>query len=268
MTPSRVPRDPGRATIRIDPSVFVGQHPFRHLPHPDPEILVRVLDRERIERAWVGYLPAAYHRDPAPGNAELLRLLGPHRDRLSPAPVVRPDFPRWEHALAEAADAGAAAIRAWPAQWRLAPDDARLAELACACGARRLPLILTVRLEDLRQRHPLDVAGDLQAAAVRALARAGDDVRLIVCAAGREFIEEVHWGLTPREQRRVAWDISWIWGPPEDHFAKLLRTLGPAQFVFGTQWPLRLVQAPAANLELLPDDVAHPALADPGALFD
>lgn len=267
MTPSRAARGPGQATIRIDPSVFVGQYPFRHLPHPDPEVLVRVLDRERIERAWVGYLPAAFHRDPSPGNAELRRLLEPHRDRLDPAPVIRPDFPRWERALAEAADAGARAIRAWPAQWRFAPDDERLADLARASGAQRLPLILTVRLEDLRQRHPLDVAGDLQPAAVRALARAGDEVRLIVCAAGREFIEEVHWGLTPAEQQRVVWDISWIWGPPEDHLAKLLRTLDPARFVYGTQWPLRLVQAPAANLELLPDDVAQPALADPGTLF-
>jgi hypothetical protein len=216
---------PEVAMIPLDPSVFVGQYPFRHLPHPDPDVLVRVLDRERIERAWVGYLPAAFHRDPAPGNAELLRLLAPHSDRLAPAPVIRPDFPRWERALADAADAGAPAVRAWPAQWRFGPDDARLAELALACGARRMPLILTVRFEDLRQRHPLDMSGDLAPATVRALARAGDGVRLIVCAAGREFIEEVHWGLTPLEQRRVTWDISWIWGPPEDHFAKLLRTI-------------------------------------------
>ena len=116
-------------------------------------------------------------------------------------------------------------------------------------------VVLTVRFEDVRQRHPLDVAGDLQAAAIRALARAGDRVRLVVTAAGREMIEEVHWGLTPDEQRRVFWDISWIWGPPEDHLAKLLRTIGPGRFVYGTHWPLRLTQNPRANLDLLPDDL-------------
>ena len=36
------------------------------------------------------------------------------------------------------------------------------------------PLLLTVRFEDLRQRHPMDSAGDLTAATVRALARAGE----------------------------------------------------------------------------------------------
>ncbi len=253
---------------RIDPSVFVGQYPFRHLPHPDPDVLVRVLDREEVAHAWVGHLPTAFHRDPSPGNAELERLLAPHRERLSPVPAIRPDFPGWEGALARATDAGAVAVRLYPPQWRLGAEHAALHELATACGERRLPVILTVRFEDLRQRHPLDTAGDVSGATIRALARAGDRVRLIVCAAGKDLIEEVHWGLTPAEQARVVWDISWIWGPPEDHFAKLLRTMGADRFVFGTQWPLRLVQAPRANLELLPDDVAHPLLAEPDRVFD
>ncbi len=88
-------------------------------------------------------------------------------------------------------------------------------------------------------------------------------MRLVVTAAGRDLIEEVHWGLTPVEQRRVVWDISWIWGPPEDHLAKLLRTVGPARFAFGTQWPLRLTQNPRANLDLLPSDLDGIKLATP-----
>jgi hypothetical protein len=135
-------------------------------------------------------------------------------------------------------------------------------ELAIAAGEQGMAVLLTVRFEDLRQRHPLDIAGDLSAAAIRALARADDAVRLVVTAAGREMIEEVHWGLTPTEQSRVFWDISWIWGPPEDHLAKLFRTIGSERFVFGTQWPLRLAQNPIANLELLPEDVVGARLAD------
>ncbi len=130
-----------------------------------------------------------------------------------------------------------------------------------------LPLLLTVRFEDLRQRHPLDRSGDLSAAAIRALARAGERVRLVVTAAGRDLIEEVHWGLTPVEQRRVVWDISWIWGPPEDHLAKLFDTIGADRFVYGTHWPLRLTQTPRANLALLPGDAVAVTLADPEQLF-
>jgi hypothetical protein len=137
-----------------------------------------------------------------------------------------------------------------------------MAELAIAAGEAKLPLVLTVKFEDLRQRHPLDVAGDLTAAAIRALARAGAGVRLVVTAAGREMIEEVHWGLTPAEQERVLWDISWIWGPPEDDLAHLLSTVGAQHFLFGSAWPLRLMQSPLANLELLPRDARQLTLAD------
>jgi predicted TIM-barrel fold metal-dependent hydrolase len=237
------------------------------VPHPDPEVLERVLEREELSGAWVGHLPSVFYRDPNAGNAQLYTALAPHSSKLRPVPTIRPDWPDWERALKAAHDAGASAVRAYPPQWQLGPADGRLSELALACGEIRLPLILTVRFEDLRQRHALDVAGDLQAAAVRALARAGPSVRLIVTAAGREFIEEVHWGLTPDEQRRVVWDFSWVWGPPEDHLAKLFRTVGSERFVYGTQWPLRLTQNPRANLDLLPQDVAGARLADPERLF-
>jgi len=139
-------------------------------------------------------------------------------------------------------------------------------DLAIAAGEKGMAVLLTVRFEDLRQRHSMDSVGDVSAAAIRSLARAGAGVRLVVTAASRETIEEVHWGLTPDEQQRVFWDISWIWGPPEDHLAKLFRTIGPSRFVFGTQWPLRLTQTPRATLDLLPDDVRSAQMADADAI--
>ncbi|HSQ28865.1 MAG TPA: hypothetical protein VLN49_03395 [Gemmatimonadaceae bacterium] len=252
--------------MTVDVNTFIGAYPFRHVPHPDPEVLIRVLDREEISEAWVAHLPSAFHRDPSPGNEELYAAVAPHGSRLRPVPIVRPDWPRWELAIADAVSAGAPAVRAYPTQWGLGPHDPAMRELAIATGEQGLALLLTVRFEDLRQRHPMDVAGDLSAAAVRALARAGPGVRLVVTAAGREMIEEVHWGLTEEEQQRVFWDISWIWGPPEDHLAKLFRTVGSGNFVFGSQWPLRLVQTPRANLDLLPDDIRGSTLASARAI--
>jgi predicted TIM-barrel fold metal-dependent hydrolase len=239
----------------IDVNTFVGRYPFRHVPHPTPDALLRVLDREGLEGAWVGHLPSVFYRDPTMGNAELFAMLQPFSARLKAVPAIRPDWPGWEAALRDAKSAGAPAVRAYPMHWGFGPHDPRFIDFAVAAGEQGLALVVTVRFEDLRQRHPLDVAGDLSAAMIRSLARAGESVRLVVTAAGREMIEEVHWGLTPVEQRRVWWDIAWIWGPPEDHLAKLLRTIGAERFVFGSQWPLRLVQAPRANLDLLPDDL-------------
>ena len=250
--------------IPLDTNAFIGAYPFRYVPHPDPEVLVRVLAREGIRRAWVGHLPSAFWRDPSHGNEILFASLAPHREVLLPAPCIRPDWPGWERRLAEVVSSGAPALRAYPPQWGMGPGDPNLARLANACAEAGVTLVLTVKFEDLRQRHHLDAAGDLTGAHLRAIARASR-ARILVTAAGRELIEETHWGLTPEERSRLFWDISWIWGPPEDHLATLLRTIGPDRFTYGTMWPLRLTQAPAANLALLPDDLKGVELADLGA---
>src|SRR5689334_2812533 len=76
-TPPPVPND-ASPLGPTDVSCWVGGYPFRHVPHPDPEVLVRVLAREGIAAAWVGSLPAVFHRDPAHANAELVAALAPH----------------------------------------------------------------------------------------------------------------------------------------------------------------------------------------------
>jgi predicted TIM-barrel fold metal-dependent hydrolase len=247
----------------FDVNAFIGSYPFRFLPHPEVGVLVRVLAREGISGAWVGHLPSAFHRDPTHGNEALFAELAPHRGLLVPAPTVRPDWPAWQATLSDYAGRGARAVRAYPQLWGMPPGDPRLIDLATACAAHDATLVLTVRFEDLRQRHALDVAGDLTAGHVRELARGGTGARVVVTAAGREFIEEVHWGLTPAERRLVWYDFSWVWGPPTDELALLLRAIGPERFVYGTMWPLRLAQGPRANLALLPAELSGVALADP-----
>ncbi|HEY9508217.1 MAG TPA: amidohydrolase family protein, partial [Gemmatimonadales bacterium] len=119
-------------------------------------------------------------------------------------------------------------------------------------------------LEDGRQRHPNDPAAELPAAAVRALVRADPAVRIVVTHADRPFVEEVHFGSTPEEAGRTWWDISWIWGPPEDHLETLLRTVGPARLLFGTGQPLRIPENAVAKLDLLDLDAADRAAIDWG----
>ncbi len=244
----------------IDVHTYVGEYPFRHVPHPEPAVLARVLEREGVQGAWVGHLPSAFYRDPTPGNDVLFGALEPHGS-LAPTPVARPDWPKWEREIERAVGQGAPAVRAYPPQWGMGPHDGAMHALARACAEAGLVLLLTTRFEDLRQRHRLDVAGDLTGAAVRSVVRCDPRVRVLVTAAGRALVEEVHWGLTPDERARLWWDISWIWGPPEDELAHLLRTIGPDRFVYGSGWPLRLAQTPRASLELLPDELRDRKLA-------
>jgi hypothetical protein len=234
-----------------DVAAFVGGYPFRYLSDPSAGGLVRQLDRLGIEQAWVGHLPSVWHRDPAPAFRALEAAVAGQRGRLLPVPTVHPGLPDWERELNEAVAIGAPAIRSYPMQQGLDPAGGEMRVLAAAAAVAGLPLVLTVRFEDLRQRHPLDGAADLPAAAVRLLARSDPQVRILVTHADRSFIEEVHFGLTSQEASRVLWDISWIWGPPEDHLALILETVGIQRFTLGTGMPLRIPDAPFAKLDLL-----------------
>lgn len=244
----------------IDVTAWIGGYPFRDVPHPTPDVLVRVLDREGFGGAWVGDLPGAFHRDPVASNRHLYSALRPYRDVLWAAPMVRPDWPDWEGQLRLAVEEGAPVVRAYPSQWGLGAGHPALHELSSACAEAGVVLHVTVRFEDLRQRHPLDGASDVPAATLRALARRGGDGSagvLLVAGAGRELIEETHWGLTVAEQSRVFYDFHWLWGPPEDHFGHLVRTIGAERFTWSSWWPLRLTQQSRALVALLPDDLAN-----------
>ncbi len=249
----------------IDVSAWIGGYPYRELPHPDPEVLVRVLAREGFGGAWVGHLPGAFHRDPAPSNRQLYTAVAPHRALLHPTPIVRPDWPHWERTLQEAVDQGAPAVRIYPGLWGLGPRHPALTALAEACARAGVVLHVTLRFEDLRQRHPIDGGSDVLAATIRGLVRqdgAAPRPVVLVAGAGREVIEEIHWGLTPEEQGRAFYDFHWVWGPPEDHFAHLVRTLGPERLALSSWWPLRLTQQSRALIDLLPAAASAAASAD------
>ncbi len=236
--------------MRIDVNAFLGAYPFRRVPDTSPEAVLAAMDRTGVDEAWVTHLPGIFWRDPHEGNAWLLEATGRH-GRLRPVPAVQPEIAGWEEVVRAAVTAGAPAVRGDPTYYGIAPSGGPMRSLAAACGAAGIPLLLAVRLEDGRQRHPNDGARELPAAAVRALVRSDARVRLVITHADRPFIEEVHFGATPDEALRLWWDISWIWGPPEDHLETLLKTVGVERFVFGTGQPLRLPENGVAKLDLL-----------------
>jgi predicted TIM-barrel fold metal-dependent hydrolase len=236
--------------MRVDVNCFVGSYPFRRVPGTSPDALLQAMDRAAIDRAWVSHLPGVFWRDPAAGNSWLYETAG-RNGRFDPVPAVHPGLTGWEAVVGQARQAGAPAVRCDPTYYGLDPAGSSLQALARVCSAEGVPLMMAVRLEDARQRHPNDRAPELPPSAVRALVRTDPGLHLIVTHADRPFIEEVHFGSTPAESSRILWDICWIWGPPEDHLETLFRTVGVERFVFGTGQPLRLPENSVAKLDLL-----------------
>lgn len=236
--------------MRTDVNVFLGAYPYRRVPGTSPAAVLAAMDRVGVSRAWASHLPGVFWRDPTEGN-DWLYETSRTESRLRPVPAVHPSLAGWQAVLASAVAAGAPAVRCDPTFYGIDPAGEAMRRLVGACGEAGMPLMLAVRFEDGRQRHPNDAAAELPAAAVRQLIRSDPRAHLIVTHAGRDFIEEVHFGSTPEEAARLWWDICWIWGPPEDHLELLVRTIGSARFLFGTGMPLRLPETSVAKLDLL-----------------
>src|SRR5919107_2415876 len=187
-------RLPGRL-MRIDVNTFVGAYPFRRVPGTSPEALLQAMDRLAVEEAWVSHLPSVFWRDPAAGNHWLYEIAGRH-ERLQPVPAIHPGLPGWEESIRQARAEAVPAIRCDPTYYGLQPDGSEMRALAQACAAEQIVLLMAVRLEDARQRHPNDRAPELPAAAGRWLIRSDPGLRLVVTHADRGFLEEVHFGST------------------------------------------------------------------------
>jgi hypothetical protein len=244
--------------MRVDVNSFVGAYPFRRVPGTSVQAVLQSMDRVAVDQAWISHLPSVFWRDPAEGNSWLYQITE-GSERLRPVPAVHPGLKGWEEAIREARSRGVPAVRCDPTYYAIDSTGPEMLRLVQVCASENLALIMAVRLEDARQRHPNDRAPELAAASVRTLLRADPALRLLITHADRSFVEEVHFGSTPEESARIWWDICWIWGPPEDHLETLLRTVGVERFVFGTGQPLRLPDNSIAKLDLLTLSPEHRA---------
>ena len=108
------PRHRVRAELRvgrpmIDVNALIGPYPFRHVPHPDPDVLVRVLEREGLERrvgraSAVGVLSRSRAGQRGAASTRSRRIA----PRCVRRPVVRPDWPRLGARARDAASSGRA----------------------------------------------------------------------------------------------------------------------------------------------------------------
>lgn len=242
----------------IDVWCTIGAYPWRPVPGTSPDAVLANMSATGVKEGWLSHLPSFFWKDPAAGNQELYAVTEGEA-RFRPVPVIHPGLPHWERELRQAAERKAPAVRADPGLLGEAATGSEFSRMLSAVGEADLLFTATVKLEDGRGRHPLDVAPDLNPAQVRHWVRQHRSTHFLISAADRDFIEQVHFALTPEEAGRIWWDISWIWGPPENHLALLLATVGFDRFLYGSGQPLRLAETPLARLDLLDLPAAHRA---------
>lgn len=230
----------------IDVNATVGHYPFRQLRCPTAGQMIELMDRHGIDRAVVSSLHAVFYRDGQRGNEELFADARRHSRRLIPIATVNPKYSGWERDVTQA-------VREWKSRavalapehhgYTLADDSgravlARMAELG-------VPVALTQRLEDRRQRHAWDRAEDLTFDALLAAARAHPTLKfLLVNWLGLDGARMAAAGL----KGRCLIDFARMQVIYRKEVPRLIETLGVEAIAFGSHMPFDYVGSALVKL--------------------
>lgn len=161
----------------IDFTAKLGHWPFR--PVAGLPSLLEAMDQHEIEHAVVSSLEAVFYLNPQDGNARLMEAIAPHRARLTPFAVIRPNFTGWEDDLRRNADAfGVKGVVLLPNCHHYGLDDPRLAELAEWAAAAGMPVCIQTCMEDVRRQY-FHVVPDVAPEAVEQFARTYSEVQVV-----------------------------------------------------------------------------------------
>jgi predicted TIM-barrel fold metal-dependent hydrolase len=245
----------------VDINTYLGHYPFRSLPNRTADRMLASMDRNGITRAVVSSLHAVFYRDAHRGNQELFEETKAHPSRLLPVATVNPKYVGWERDLAEA-------VETWKMKIvTLVPEHHGYSlgdEVGRAALARiaeyNVPVMLTQRFEDRRQRHHWDRAEDLKPEMVIEAAHAHPKLRfLLVNWINLDGPKLVQAGL----KGRCLIDFARLQVAQRDEVPRLIDALGVEAMAFGSHMPFDYVGpslVKLANLESLrPAD--HEAVA-------
>ena len=253
----------------IDVNAYLGHYPFRQLRRTDAPSLVDHMDAHGIDLAIVSSLHAAFYRDSHQGNRELFDVIEPFRRRLVPVVTVNPGYVGWERDMAESVERGAKGITLLPEHhgYQLSDEhgQAALKQIADV----DLPLVLTQRLEDRRQRHHWDIAEDLTMDAILETAAAHPKLRILLSNwAGLDGDRLRAAGL----RGRCLIDFARLHVLMNKEVPQLIETLGVDAIAYGSHMPFDYLGPSLVKLAniaaMLPDDYERIAWRNAAEFFD
>ncbi|MDF1858988.1 MAG: hypothetical protein P1U87_02170 [Verrucomicrobiales bacterium] len=161
----------------VDSNVYLGEWPFRKLPHSGARELEPKLKSLGITEARTGSFEALFHRDLDAANATLSEQC---QDTIFlPYGAINPTLPNWERSLRRIKDEfGMRGIRLHPNYHGYSLDDPRFIALLQSAEKNDLPVQIAIRMEDVRTQHPKVSVPDVDTRPLPESLRAAPGVRV------------------------------------------------------------------------------------------
>jgi predicted TIM-barrel fold metal-dependent hydrolase len=146
----------------IDVNTWIGHWPFRPLRYRTAEHLLKQMDKHGIDKAIVSSIDAMFYKNAHAGNEELHKETKGFRDRLIPFATLNPCYPGWSEDLRICLDEfNFKGMRLHPNYHRYELAGSEATDLIDATNDIGWSIQLPMRVADRRQRHPWDLADDL-----------------------------------------------------------------------------------------------------------
>ena len=154
----------------VDAHAFIGNWPYRRLRRNDAAGLVEMMERFGIAKACVASADAVLYRDSHEGNKKLHDETRAHAERFVLYATLNPAYAGWQRDLKECVDLGFKALRLYPIYHGYSIESPECLAIIDAATEAGLPVSFVCRIEDVRQRHWMDVVDNLDPERVLALA--------------------------------------------------------------------------------------------------
>lgn len=232
--------------VLVDANCMIGCYPFRRLPYDTVDALVEKMEELGVERAAVSRLEAVFYKDVQVANEELFRIAADHPERFWPTGVINPAFPGWEDDFARCLDLAMVAVRLHPNYHGYSPVAREAVALVERTIDVKLPVVISVGVEDVRHQHPLFHVADVPSSDVAMLINyLPEATYLIVGATYRECVTIE--GALDRSQN-VHYELSRVQGPIRD--VELLHArVGASRLLYGSNLPVHVPESAKLSID-------------------
>ncbi len=234
----------------IDVNAYIGHWPFRKIEYDTAEKLLSLMDNKGIDIACVSNLNSIFYRDVMEGNIELIKQIKTHTDRFIPFGIINPAYPGWKKDFLDCVEIlGTKCIELYPCYHMYKLSDPNAVELLNMAADRKIPVHLPCAIENIRQRHWLDVKTDLTKEELKEAAELCPKTDFIITNGPSSDIAAYLKSSTDKREGKVYYDFSRLgilnYGP--DSF---IEKVGINRVVFGTVMPLQYIETQFVKIYL------------------
>lgn len=227
----------------IDVNAYAGNWVFRPLPSSSlSEICIKLKD-EGIEKALISPIEGIFYDDPQIANEQLFDCKNGFVSQY-PVAVLNPRLPNWGKSFDICCkNWNIKAIKLFPNYHLYNIDNAK--DLLKYAGERNIPVIIQLRVQDVRAQNPLCIVPDVDVAKVINIASELTDTSFVL--GGIKWQEAQSMAKQISELPNVWLDISnaeYI-----DVLRKLIRIYGAEKLLFGTHAPFFVIKSAILKIQ-------------------